>query len=279
MGGGQVAIRHGLRGSSWSVVSACASAADAIGAAGDLIRSGSADIVVAGGAEAAVNPLLIAGFAAVGALSRRNGEPERASRPFDIDRDGFVTGEGAGVLMLERAAHAAARVARALAELAGYGATNDARHAAQPSPGGAGAARALRLVLADAGCDPGGDIDHCSATAPRPPRTTPRRLRRSARCSAPTPTRSRSPARSPRSATCSGRPVASRRSPPSWRSSRAGPQPRPPGPGLRPRRRPRRPAHVRHRRGCLQLVRLRRPQRGARVPQGVGSGCCREELA
>ncbi|MGH8899390.1 MAG: beta-ketoacyl-[acyl-carrier-protein] synthase family protein [Egibacteraceae bacterium] len=126
------------------------------------MRSGRADAVVAGGAEAAVNPLLIAGFAAAGALSWRNGEPKRASRPFDVDRDGFVTGEGAGVLVLERTAHAAARGAKVLAELAGYNATNDAHHATQPSPGGAGAARALRLARAAAGCDPG-DIDHCNA--------------------------------------------------------------------------------------------------------------------
>jgi 3-oxoacyl-[acyl-carrier-protein] synthase II len=162
MGGGQVAIRHGLRGPSFSVVSACASAGDGIGAALDLIRSGRADVMLAGGAEAAVNPLTIAGFAAAGALSRRNDEPERASRPFDLDRDGFVTGEGAGVLILERASHAAARGAPALAELAGYGSSNDAYHPTQPSPGGAGAARALRLALRDAGCGPE-DVDHCNA--------------------------------------------------------------------------------------------------------------------
>ncbi|MGH8907502.1 MAG: beta-ketoacyl-ACP synthase II [Egibacteraceae bacterium] len=162
MAGGQVAIRHGLRGPSFSVVSACASAGDGIGAALDLIRAGRADVVLAGGAEAAVNPLTMAGFGAAGALSRRNDEPERASRPFDVDRDGFVTGEGAAVLVLERASHAAARGAVALAELAGYGVSNDAHHATQPSPGGAGAARALRLALRDAGRAPE-DVDHCNA--------------------------------------------------------------------------------------------------------------------
>jgi 3-oxoacyl-[acyl-carrier-protein] synthase II len=122
MGGGQVAIRHNLQGPSYSVVSACASGGDAIGSALDLIRAGRADVVVTGGSEAAVNPLTIAGFGAAGALSRRNDEPERASRPFDRDRDGFVNGEGAGILVLERASHAAARGATPLAELAGYGA-------------------------------------------------------------------------------------------------------------------------------------------------------------
>lgn len=162
MGGGQVAIRHGLRGPSYAVVSACASAGDAIGQAGDLIRAGRADVVVAGGAEAGINPLLIAGFAAAGALSRRNDDPQRASRPFDADRDGFVAGEGAGLLVLERADHAAARGAVPLARLAGYGVTNDAHHAAQPAPGGEGAARALRAALDDAGLTTR-DVDHVNA--------------------------------------------------------------------------------------------------------------------
>ncbi|MGH8934007.1 MAG: beta-ketoacyl-ACP synthase II [Egibacteraceae bacterium] len=162
MGGGQVAIRHGLRGPSFSVVSACASAGDGIGTALDIIRAGRADVMLAGGAEAAINPLTIAGFGAAGALSRRNDEPDRASRPFDIDRDGFVTGEGAAVLVLERESHAAARGARPLGRLAGYGVSNDAYHAAQPSPGGIGAARALRLALRDGGYAPA-DIDHCNA--------------------------------------------------------------------------------------------------------------------
>jgi len=162
MAGGQVAIRHGLRGPNYSVVSACASATDAIGSALDLIRAGRADVVVAGGAEAAVNPLTIAGFAAAGALSRRNAEPARASRPFDIDRDGFVTGEGAGVVVLERPAHAAARGATVLAEVSGYGISNDAYHPTQPAPDGDGAIVALRLALDDAGLGTS-DIDHINA--------------------------------------------------------------------------------------------------------------------
>ncbi|HVM14870.1 MAG TPA: beta-ketoacyl-ACP synthase II [Egibacteraceae bacterium] len=162
MGGGQIALRHGLRGPSYSVVSACASAGDAVGSALDLIRAGRVDVVVAGGAEAAITPLMVAGFAAGGALSRRNDDPQLASRPFDVHRDGFVLGEGAGLLVLERADHAAARGARSLAVLAGYGVSNDAHHATRPPPGGEGAARALRLALADAGLEPG-DVDHLNA--------------------------------------------------------------------------------------------------------------------
>lgn len=162
MGGGQIGIRHGLQGPIYSVVSACASGTDALGSALDLIRSGRADVVLAGGSEAAVNPLTIAGFGAAGALSRRNDEPERASRPFDVGRDGFVAGEGAGVVVLERASHAAARGATVLAELAGYGITNDAHHATAPMPGGVGAVRALGLALADARIQPDA-IDHVNA--------------------------------------------------------------------------------------------------------------------
>jgi len=162
MGGGQVAIRHGLQGPSFSVVSACASGSDALGAALDMIRSGRADVILAGGAEAAVNPLTIAGFGAAGALSRRNDEPERASRPFDADRDGFICGEGAGLLVLERASHAQARGATVLAELAGYGLTNDAFHPTAPAAEGAGASRALALALADAAVTPE-QVDHVNA--------------------------------------------------------------------------------------------------------------------
>jgi 3-oxoacyl-[acyl-carrier-protein] synthase II len=162
MGGGQVAIRHGLQGPSFSVVSACASGSDAIGAALDLIRAGRADVVLAGGAEAAVNPITIAGFGAAGALARRNDEPQRASRPFDADRSGFVCGEGAGVVVLERASHAQARGATVLAELAGYGVTNDAYHPSAPAPEGQGAVRALRLALDDAKVDPS-QVDHVNA--------------------------------------------------------------------------------------------------------------------
>lgn len=162
MGSARVAIRYGLRGPSFAVVSACASATDALGVALDLIRAGRADVVVAGGAEATVNPLIMAAFGMAGALSTRNDEPERASRPFDRDRDGFVKGEGAGVLVLERAGHAAARGARALVELAGYGASNDAYHPTAPHPDGDGAVRAVIAALADAAVSPG-EVAHINA--------------------------------------------------------------------------------------------------------------------
>jgi 3-oxoacyl-[acyl-carrier-protein] synthase II len=162
MGTGQVAIRHGLQGVSFSVTSACASGGDAIGTALDLIRAGRADIILAGGAEAAINPLTIAGFGAAGALSDRNDEPQRASRPFDVGRDGFVNGEGAGLLVMERRSSAEARGAAVLGEVAGYGASNDAHHPTAPRPDGSGAARAIALALADAGMEPG-EVDHVNA--------------------------------------------------------------------------------------------------------------------
>lgn len=162
MGGGQVCIRHGLNGPSFSAVSACASGGDAIGTALDMIRAGRADVILAGGAEAAVNPITIAGFGAAGALSRRNDDPAGASRPFAASRDGFVNGEGAGVIVMERESHAVARGATVLGEVAGYGATNDAYDSTKPRPDGTGAARAIRLALADAGADPD-EVDHVNA--------------------------------------------------------------------------------------------------------------------
>ena len=131
-------------------VSACASGAEAISMAAEMIRNGRADIVIAGGTEACIHPLPIAAFAAMMALSKRNDEPARASRPYDKGRDGFVFGEGAGVLILESAEHAAARGARVYAEVAGAGITSDAHHIAQPDPSGDGAIRAIRAALADA---------------------------------------------------------------------------------------------------------------------------------
>ena len=131
-------------------VSACASGAEAISMAAEMIRNGRADVVIAGGTEACIHPLPIAAFAAMMALSKRNDEPARASRPYDKGRDGFVFGEGAGVLILESAEHAAARGARVYAEVAGAGITSDAHHIAQPDPSGDGAIRAIRAALADA---------------------------------------------------------------------------------------------------------------------------------
>ena len=127
-------------------VSACSSGAEAIAYGADMIRNGRADIVAAGGTEAAIHVLPLAGFAAMQALSTRNDEPERASRPYDKGRDGFVLGEGAGVLVLESLAHAKARGATIYAEIAGSGITSDAHHMAQPDPVGSGASRAMRMA-------------------------------------------------------------------------------------------------------------------------------------
>src|SRR4051794_15472319 len=146
---GTVAMRHSLRGQSYGVASACAAGAHAIGGAVRMIQAGDADAVVTGGAEAALTGLARAGFAAMGATSE-----EGISRPFDARRDGFVMGEGAGMLVLEEASAAEARGARVLGEVLGYGATSDAYHLTAPDPDGTGAAQAIRLALADAGVSP-----------------------------------------------------------------------------------------------------------------------------
>ena len=151
-----------------SVASACATGAEAIALGLDIIRSGRADIVLAGGTEAVVHGLPIAGFAAARAMSTRNDDPERASRPWDKGRDGFVLGEGAGVLVLERADHAAARGARVYARLAGSGITSDGYDIVQPDPNGAGFVRAVRKALADADLSPT-DIVHVNAHATSTP--------------------------------------------------------------------------------------------------------------
>jgi 3-oxoacyl-[acyl-carrier-protein] synthase II len=143
-------------------VTACSASAHAIGTAFDAIRLGRADAVITGGSEAAVTPVGIAGFAAMKALSTRNDEPERASRPFDLDRDGFVLGEGAATLVLEEREFALRRGAPVLAELAGYGATADAYHITQPHPSGDGAVRAMEAAIADAGLS-ASDIDYVNA--------------------------------------------------------------------------------------------------------------------
>jgi 3-oxoacyl-[acyl-carrier-protein] synthase II len=148
-----VGLKLNARAGVHTPVSACATGSEAIALALDLIRAGRADVVVAGGSEAVIAPLPIAGFAAMRAMSTRNDEPERASRPFDKGRDGFVLGEGAGVIVLERAEHARARGARAYARLAGAGMTSDGYDIVQPDPQGLGAARAIRATLRDAGLD------------------------------------------------------------------------------------------------------------------------------
>jgi 3-oxoacyl-[acyl-carrier-protein] synthase II len=151
MAAGWVAIRHGLRGPNLCTTTACSSGAHAIGEAARLIERGDADAMLAGGSEAVVNELVMAGFAALRALSTRNDEPARASRPFDAERDGFVVGEGAAVLVLEALDHARARGATPKAELAGWAAGADAGHIAAPDESGGGAARCMSAALADAG--------------------------------------------------------------------------------------------------------------------------------
>ena len=162
MAAGEIAMEWQLLGYNCCTVTACSASAHAIGTAFDAIRLGRADAVVTGGSEAAVTPVGIAGFAAMKALSTRNDQPERASRPFDIDRDGFVLGEAAATLVLEEREFALRRGAPVLAELAGYGATADAYHITQPHPNGDGAMRAMQAAIADAGLSPA-DIDYVNA--------------------------------------------------------------------------------------------------------------------
>lgn len=159
---GAVAMRLGVYGPNYAPVSACATAAHAIGEAYRAIKFGDADIMIAGGSEAALTPFALAAFTRMGALSRRNDEPQRASRPFDAERDGFVFGEGAGTIVLERRDVAEARGAEFVAELAGYGASADAYHVTQPDPKGLGAERCMRAALKDAAINPG-DVDYVNA--------------------------------------------------------------------------------------------------------------------
>jgi 3-oxoacyl-[acyl-carrier-protein] synthase II len=159
---GQIAIRHGAKGVNWTPTSACASGTHAIGEAFHLIRRGLQDAVIAGGAESAITPLGVGGFSAMKALSTRNDEPERASRPFDRERDGFIIAEGSGVLILEERERALQRGAKIYAEIIGYGANGDAYHMTAPAPEGEGAARCMRLALKDAGIAPS-DVDYINA--------------------------------------------------------------------------------------------------------------------
>lgn len=162
MASGLVAIEHGLKGPNFSVVSACASGAHSIGEGIRMIQGNRADVIVTGGTEAAVSPLGIAGFASMKAMSTRNDAPEKASRPFDANRDGFVMGEGSGMIVIEELEHARKRGARIYCELGGYGATCDANHITAPAPGGEGAARSIQLAMQDAGLTPA-DIDYINA--------------------------------------------------------------------------------------------------------------------
>lgn len=165
---GAVSIELGLNGPTFGIVSACTTAAHSIGIAQRMISYGDADVVIAGGAEAGSAPMGIAGFVASRALSTRNDEPHRASRPWDRDRDGFVLGDGAGVLVLEEYEHAKARGARIYAELAGFGMTSDAYHITQPVPGAPQVARCMVNALRDAGVNPD-EVDHVNAHATSTP--------------------------------------------------------------------------------------------------------------
>jgi 3-oxoacyl-[acyl-carrier-protein] synthase II len=162
MAAGEVAMEFGLQGPSSCTVTACAASAMALGDGYDQIRLGRADAMVCGGAEAGITPIGLAGFSAMKALSARNDEPTRASRPFDRGRDGFVPAEGAATIVLEEREFALNRGAPILAELVGYGTTCDAHHVTAPHPEGDGAIRAMRMALADAGLEPG-DIDYINA--------------------------------------------------------------------------------------------------------------------
>jgi 3-oxoacyl-[acyl-carrier-protein] synthase II len=165
---GQVSIQFGIAGPSFSVISACATSVNCIGSAVDTILAGRADVMLAGGAEAAVTRFSLAGFCAMRALSTRNDEPEKASRPFDSQRDGFVMAEGAGVLVLEELEHARQRGAHIYAEVVGYGASDDAHHITNPDPDGKGATMAMKVALDDAGLTPM-DIDYINAHATSTP--------------------------------------------------------------------------------------------------------------
>jgi 3-oxoacyl-[acyl-carrier-protein] synthase II len=157
-----IAIQFGLRGPNMAIVTACATGTNAVGEAARIIQRGGADIILAGGSEASILPLAISGLSVMNAVSTRNEQPERASRPFDLHRDGFVMGEGAAVLVLEELEHARARGANILGELSGYGTTNDAYHISAPAENGVGAARCMQLALQDAGLGPR-DIEYINA--------------------------------------------------------------------------------------------------------------------
>jgi 3-oxoacyl-[acyl-carrier-protein] synthase II len=168
VGAGQIAINYGMVGPNFTTVSACATGGHAIGEAWETIRRNDADTMVAGGSEAGVYEPLMGGFDSMRALTRRNDDPQGASRPFDRGRDGFAPGEGSGVLVLEELEHARARGVPILAEIVGYGATADASHITLPAPGGIGAVRAARRALAKAGLEPS-DIAHVNAHATSTP--------------------------------------------------------------------------------------------------------------
>ena len=271
MAAGWVSMELGATGPVTAPCEACAASAMAIGDGFDAIRLGRAEVMLCGGSEAGVTPLAIAGFAAMRALSRRNDDPSRASRPFDAERDGFVMGEGAAVLVLEELEHALARNAKVYAELAGYGVTSDAHHMTEPDPAGDGQARAIRLALADAEIDPA-DVDYVNAHASSTPlgdasETAALKLalgEDKARTHADLVAEGRDrplPRRRRRDRDVRGRPDR-----PARRDS-ADDQLREPRRALRPRLRPERRARSESRHRDQQQLRLRRAQRRDRAPQ------------
>lgn len=162
MAAGQISMMFGAKGPNYATVSACASGAHAIGDAYRIVERGDSDVMIAGGSEAPVTPLSVAGFSAMKAISRRNDEPEKASRPFDKERDGFVIGEGAGVIILEELERAKSRGAPIYAEMIGYGLSSDAYHMTAPDPEGEGAARSMQMALNGGGLEPG-QVDYINA--------------------------------------------------------------------------------------------------------------------
>lgn len=162
MAAGRISMNYGFRGPNYAVVSACASAAHSLGDAFMMIKSGLADVIMAGGTEAVITPLAFAGFCSMKAMSTRNDNPKKASSPFDLKRDGFIMGEGSGMIILESLEHAIARKARIYSEMIGYGTSGDAHHLSAPAPEGAGAQIALRMALTSASLEPS-DIDYINA--------------------------------------------------------------------------------------------------------------------
>ena len=207
---GQIAIDLGLRGPNYAPVSACATGSHAVGEGAETIRRGDADVILAGGTEACMHPVILAGFCAMRGLVAEEEDPTLASRPFDATRAGFVMGEGACVLLLEEHERAVGRGARIYAEVLGYGTSNDAHHMAQPDPESVGVAEMMRSALTRSGSSRSRSATS-TRTARRRRRATSPRRRRSRRSSAPRATSSPSRPRSPSWGTCSGRPARSRR--------------------------------------------------------------------